>query len=186
MALAGVGWLAYQQGDFDRAQEACEEGLDLLANEAREASEAKLCLLACLGWMAWERREDYRWATQLYEESLALSRQMSDTWWLANSLLGLAFVSHDRGDSERATKLYEESLDLFRELGDKLNLATCLGSVAMVVCTQGDLVRAAQLTEESVAHFRELGARAGVSIGKPNTWDEGRLRFYVVGFLMPH
>jgi tetratricopeptide (TPR) repeat protein len=97
MALAGVGWLAYQQGDFHRAQEACEKGLDLLAHEGREASEAKLNLLACLGWMAWERREDYRWATQLYEESLALSREINDTWWLANSLLGLAFVSHDRG-----------------------------------------------------------------------------------------
>jgi tetratricopeptide (TPR) repeat protein len=168
MALAGVGWLAYQQGDFDRAQEACEKGLDLLAHEGREASEAKLNLLACLGWMAWERREDYRWATQLYEESLALSREINDTWWLANSLLGLAFVSHDRGDSERATKLYEQSMDLFREQGDKLSLATCLGSVAMLVYSQGDLVRAAQLTEEAVALFRELGARAGVSIGLYN------------------
>ena len=46
-----------EQGDLDRAQEACEEGLELLANEAREASEAKLYLLACLGWVAWQREE---------------------------------------------------------------------------------------------------------------------------------
>ena len=57
MALAGVGELASDQGDLDRAKEACEEGLELLAHEAREASEAKLCLLACLGWVAWEREE---------------------------------------------------------------------------------------------------------------------------------
>ena len=30
MALAGVGALALEQGDLDRAQEACEEGLELL------------------------------------------------------------------------------------------------------------------------------------------------------------
>ena len=40
MALAGEGALALEQGDYDRAQEACEEGLELLAHEAREASEA--------------------------------------------------------------------------------------------------------------------------------------------------
>jgi hypothetical protein len=46
MALAGIGELAYEQGDLDRAKEACEEGLQLLAHEERrEASEAKLNLL---------------------------------------------------------------------------------------------------------------------------------------------
>jgi hypothetical protein len=52
MALAGVGSLALEQGDLDRAQEACEEGLELLAPEAREAIEAKLNLLVWLGWVA--------------------------------------------------------------------------------------------------------------------------------------
>lgn len=55
MALAGVGWLAVTQGDVDRAQEACEEGLELLSDEAREASEDKLCLLTFLGWVALHR-----------------------------------------------------------------------------------------------------------------------------------
>ena len=142
MALAGAGVLAWEQGDFDRAQEACEEGLELLANEGREASEAKLSLLACLGWVAWQR-EEYGQAKQLFEESLALSREMGDTWWIANSLLGLAVVSHSRGDYERATELYEQSMDLFREQGDKQCLAYCLNNLAMVVYSQGDLGRAA-------------------------------------------
>ncbi len=167
MALAGIGWPAFEQGDYDRAQEACEEGLELLAHEAREASEAKLSLLACLGSMAWER-EDYRRATELYEESLALSQEMRDSWWLASALSNLAMVSHSRGDSERATELYEKSMDLFRELGDKQSLAIGLNNLAMLVYSQGDLGRAAQLTEEGVALQRELGNRAGVSVGLYN------------------
>src|SRR5215207_4549598 len=167
MALAGLGELAYLQGDLDRGQEACEEGLELLANEARETREAKLMLLGLLGWVAW-RGDDHERATQLYEESLALSRENSDTWWIATSLLGLAFVSHDRGDSERATELYKESIDLFREQGDKLFLAYCLYSLGMLVYSQGDLGRAAQLTEEGVALQRELGTRGGVSMGLCN------------------
>jgi predicted ATPase len=168
MALAGVGWLALQQGDLDRAKEACEEGLQLLANEAREeAREAKLNLLACLGWVALERGE-HRQAQQLFEESLALSREMSDTWWLASSLSRMALVSHSLGHSDKTTELYEQSMDLFREQGDKNSLAECLINLAMLVYSQGDLGRAAQLTEEAVALQRELGTRGGVSLGLYN------------------
>jgi predicted ATPase/class 3 adenylate cyclase/Tfp pilus assembly protein PilF len=167
MALAGVGALAEDQGDLDRAQEACEEGLELLEHEARKASEAKLNLLVSLGWVARER-EEHEQATELYEEGLALSREMSDTWWLATFLLYLAIVPHYLGDSERATELTEESMDLFREQGDKNSLAWCLINLGMMVYSQGDLGRAAQFTEEAVALFRELGARADVSIGLYN------------------
>ena len=167
MALAGAGALASQQGDLDRAQEACEEGLELLEHQAREASEAKLCLLAGLGWVALQR-EEHGQATELFEEGLALSREMSDTWWLASSLLDLALVSNSRGDSERATELYEESMDLFRERGDKQNLAFCLNNLGMVAYSQGDLGRATQLTEEGVVLFRELGARGDVALGLYN------------------
>jgi predicted ATPase/class 3 adenylate cyclase/Tfp pilus assembly protein PilF len=167
MALAGVGWLALQQGNLDRAQGACEEGLDLLAHQARVASEAKLSLLACLGWMAWEK-EALGQATQLFEESLVLSREMGDTWWLANSRANLALVPESRGDSEKATELYEESMDLFIEQGDKQSLAECLNNLAMVVYSQGDLGRVQKLTEEAVALHRELGTTGGFSLGLCN------------------
>jgi predicted ATPase/class 3 adenylate cyclase len=167
MALAGVGWLALQQGDFNRAEETCEEGLELLEHEEREPSEAKLSLLACSGWMAWER-EEHGQAKQRFEENLALSREMSDTWWIAVSLSNLAVVSHSLGDPERATELYEQSMDLFREQGDKQSLAECLNNLAMVVYSQGDLGRAGKLTEEAVALQREPGNRGGVSLGLCN------------------
>ena len=167
MALAGVGSLAEDQGELVRAKEACDEGLELLANEAREASEAKLCLLALLGWMAWQR-EEYGQASELFEESLALSREMSDTWWLARSLADVATASHSMGDFERATELYEDSMHLFREQGDKQFLAYCLNNLALLVCSKGDLGRATKLTEEAVALLRELGARGNVSMGLCN------------------
>jgi predicted ATPase/class 3 adenylate cyclase len=167
MALAGVGDLALEQGELDRAQQACEEGLEFLAHDATVVSEAKLILLAFLGWVAWER-EEYEQAKQLFEEGLALSREMRDTWWLASALSNLAVVSHFLGNSEKATELYEESMSLFREKGDKRRLATCLNNLAMVMCSQGDLGWAAKLIEEAVALLRELGARGVVSIGLCN------------------
>jgi non-specific serine/threonine protein kinase len=163
MVLAGAGALASQQGDYDQAQETCEAGLKLLVHEAREASQARLCLLAFLGWVAFER-EEHGQATQLFEESVALSRDMRDTWWLAFSLSNLAHVPHSQGDYKRATKLYEESMDLFREQGDKQSLANCLNNLGLVVYSEGYLGRAAQLSEESLALQRELGSRGGIPI----------------------
>jgi len=167
MALAGIGEIASQQGDLDQAQEACEEGLKLLAREATEASKAKIYLLLPLGKVA-RMREDYTWATQLNEESVALSREMRNTWGLASSLLSSALVTQIQGDSERATELYEESMDLFIEWGDKQGLAFCLVNLGLVAITQGDLVRAQKLTEEGVALFRELGSRGDVSMSLNN------------------
>jgi DNA-binding CsgD family transcriptional regulator/tetratricopeptide (TPR) repeat protein len=167
MALAGAGTLAFQQGDLDRAQEACEEGLELLSREATERSEARLSLLACLGWVALDR-EEHGQAKQLFEERLALSQERKAGWAIADSLLCLATVSHSLGDYERATELLEESMDLFREQGDKQSLAWCLNNLGMMVYSQGDLGRAAKLTEEGVALFRELGNRGGVSVGLYN------------------
>jgi predicted ATPase/class 3 adenylate cyclase len=162
MALVGAGALALDQGALDLAQEAFEEGLELLAHE--EASEAKLWLLSYLGLVAWER-EELGQAREFFEEQLALSPKMSDTWWLAHSLHFLALVPYSLGDYERATELYEESMDLFREQGAKHSLAYCLSDLAMVVYSQGDLGRAAQLTEEGIALQRELGARGDVAFG---------------------
>jgi tetratricopeptide (TPR) repeat protein len=163
MALAGIGEIASHQGDLDQAQEACEEGLELLAHEATEASEAKIYLLLSLGKVA-RMREDYKWATQLNEESVTLSRETRDTWGLASSLHSSALVTSIQGDSERATELYQESMNLFREWGDKQGLAFCLANLGLMAISQGDLVRAANLTEEAVALFRELGSRGDVSM----------------------
>ena len=57
MALAGIGDLALEQGDLDRAKEACEGGLELLAHEGMDASETRLNLLAGVGWVAGARED---------------------------------------------------------------------------------------------------------------------------------
>src|SRR5215204_5303846 len=51
MALAGAGALALEQGDLDRAQEACEAGLEVLAHEAREPGEARPPRIPGMGGM---------------------------------------------------------------------------------------------------------------------------------------
>jgi predicted ATPase/DNA-binding SARP family transcriptional activator len=167
MALAGVGALAYEQDELDRAEGACEEGLYLLANRGEEPGEARIYLLLSLGHVALDR-EDYDRATALLEECLALSREMGHGLGLAGSIMSLATVSHEKGDLERAVKLLEESIELFRERDDKLGLAWCQINLGLAVCARGDIGRASKLTEEGVALLQELGAGADSAIGLCN------------------
>jgi predicted ATPase/class 3 adenylate cyclase len=167
MALAGVGSLASHQGDFDRAEEALVEGLELLAGEVIERTEVKLLLLLTLGTVALER-EDFGKATRLFEESLSSSREAGNDWGLARSVMSLATVIHEQGDLERTIGLFEEGIDLFRERGDKVGLAGCLINLGLAVYSEGDIWRASKLTEEGVGLWRELGVGADTAVGLCN------------------
>ncbi|HJQ29960.1 MAG TPA: adenylate/guanylate cyclase domain-containing protein, partial [Rubrobacter sp.] len=166
MSLAGVGALASHQGDLDRAGEAAAEGLELLMEQS-ERSEVRLYLLLTLGHVALERAENDR-ATEVFEESLSLSRRLRNGWGIARSVMSLATVIHEQGDLARATALYEESMDRFREQGDKLGLARCLNNLGLAVYSGGDLERASKLTEEGVSLLKELGAGADTAVGLCN------------------
>jgi predicted ATPase/class 3 adenylate cyclase len=168
MARAGVGALARDQGDLDRAEEDATRGLELLAEEATANSgEANLHLLLTLAHVARER-EDYSRAAGLFEESLAWSREMGHDWGLASSVMSLATVTHEQGDLDRAIELYEESMELFKKRGDKLGLAWCLDNLGLVMYSLGDLEQAAKLTEDGVALLRELGAGADTAVALSN------------------
>ena len=172
MALAGVGALAYEQDELDRSEEACEEGLELLANWSKRRSEARIYLLLSLGHVMVDR-EDYSRARELLEQCLALSREMGHGLGLAGSIMSLATVAREQGDLDRATELLEESMELFQERGDKMGLAWCQINLGLVLCARGDVRRAARLTEEGVALLGELGAGADGAIGLCNLgWME--------------
>ena len=111
----GVGWLANQQGDLDRAEAAAEEGLELSA-EAGLGEVVVADFQNVLGDAA-RPRGDYERAAELLEKSLALHKAARDTRGVAWSLGDLANVSSDRGNYERAKNLYEEGLALSRDLG---------------------------------------------------------------------
>ena len=62
---------------------------------------------------AWRRiRKTHAGAHALYEESLALFRELGDARYVAFILFFLGGTAMEQGDPERARVLYEESLDM--------------------------------------------------------------------------
>jgi len=159
-ALDAIGTLAHDQGDIDRAEEVAREGLKLSAGADAESGRVA-SFRRTLGITA-ERQGDYERATKLYEESLALYREVEDRWGIASILLSLGNVFVVREEHERAKQLYRESLMVSRESGDPEQFATGLANLGYEHLLEGDHERATALNEEAAGLYRDRGSRGGL------------------------
>jgi predicted ATPase/class 3 adenylate cyclase/DNA-binding CsgD family transcriptional regulator len=96
-------------------------------------------------------------AEELYEQSLALYRELADTMGIASCLHLLADIAWGRGNLTVARSQAEESLMLFRELGDKRSVAYLLYHLGSLAVEQGEYARGRDLLTESLTINRELG-----------------------------
>jgi predicted ATPase/DNA-binding CsgD family transcriptional regulator len=168
-ALDGVGHLALELGEVDRAVAAAEEGLKLRTQLELEASVAA-SLLRLLGMTA-RIRGDYERDTELARESLALGREAEDKYTVMWSLIHLGRVSSDQGDHERAKQFYEEGLALCRESGYTTALPNFLSALACEFLLQGDQQRATTVNSEATALVRKQGANLGGHSRIPGTLE---------------
>ncbi|MCA1645942.1 MAG: tetratricopeptide repeat protein, partial [Chloroflexi bacterium] len=102
-------------------------------------------------------------ALEFYEESLHLSRQTGDTWFIAQALSNLGLVSLDQRDGTRARALFDEALALRRGLGDRTGIARSLNDLGGVAFAEGDLAAAHACYAEHLSLVRELGDRSGIA-----------------------
>jgi predicted ATPase/class 3 adenylate cyclase len=151
------------RGHMSEGRRWLEEGL-AKANSDGVAPSARAKALVGLGLAVEGQEGDYEKAALLYEEGLALYRELGDREGIANCLYNLGFLlAYNRGDHERATALLEESLEIYRELGGEHDIVSLLTALAIVATTQGDLTRSVTLAEEALSRSREAGDAASVA-----------------------
>ena len=118
-ALNSLGVLAITRGDNRRARAWLEENLSVL--EGLEKGSAATIrkrhhVFNLLGALA-INEEDYPKGAALWEQSLALARELGDTALVGVTLSNLAYAAVLQGDYELATEQCEEVLTLVHELG---------------------------------------------------------------------
>jgi non-specific serine/threonine protein kinase len=144
--LIGAGRLAYRQGDYERAGQLAEQALVL--SRTLKDKEGVISALTLSGLVVFER--DPVHAMPLFEESVALARDLGDKWMIGLVLFQLGDVPRFLGDHERATALYVESIDLCRQVGDKWRTAIGLLYVGVVSLRQQEYSRAGVFFAESL------------------------------------
>ena len=128
----------------------------------QELTRARAEALNCAGALTSMQGETAH-ARVLYEESLAIRRELGDKSGIAISLNNLGLVAKDEGDYAHARILYEESLAIRRALGNKSGIANSLIGLGNVAYLQGDYAHTRALYEESLAIARALRNKTGMA-----------------------
>jgi hypothetical protein len=98
----------------------------------------------------------------LYEQGLAIFRELGDRWGTAGTLADLGTLAREEGNFPAASSLYRESIKIFQELDHKRGIARLLECFA---CS------AAKVQIEAGRSLRLAGAAAALrqNIGAPLT-----------------
>jgi len=155
-ALQGAAYLAWRQGDIQRATALSEKGLAL----ARELGDKERIswMLFYLG-IATLLKANYEQATLLFQDLLVLSRERQDTWLVSMGLSHLGRVEWHQGNYTKAAALFEEGLTLARIAGDKWLIAYALRNLGHVALKLDDPQHATKCYTEGLALCRSVGDR---------------------------
>jgi predicted ATPase/DNA-binding SARP family transcriptional activator/DNA-binding CsgD family transcriptional regulator len=169
-ALQRVARLAIVQGDFDRSEGAIVEGLGLersglFRTGGGDSIAAELRRTLALALAV---RGDLERATDLSEESLALSEGVGSVRGAMISLFCIGITSYVRGDVRRALRLLEEALALSREVGDPSMIASVSIQLGYTLLLDGDLERAKMVTREAATILREQNHRHFIAFALDN------------------
>lgn len=153
------GTLKLHQGDALRARALHERSVVL----AREMGD--VWMLAYSLWFLGDAltSNEPASARRVYEESLALFRQVNDPYFRALPMASLAHIAAQEGNYVEARALLEECLAIRREDGHEYLTVIALNSLAEVMCYQGDYENAALLSDESLTLSRTVANKSGIA-----------------------
>ena len=119
--------------------------------------------LYALGTMALSQ-SDLAGARHLFEEGLAIGRELHDPAALLGPLSGIGAVAMQQGDNDLASEALEEVLAIQTQLQDGIGMGETLNSLANLAHMRGDLVATRALYERAMVVNREFGYRVDVVI----------------------
>ena len=167
-ALNSLGTVAAQQGDNERARALLQENLEVVRELEVEGSPgAKLKRFHAfnlLGYLAIYEEGDYARGTTLWEQSLALARDVEDTNRIGTTLANLGHPALLQGDYEKAKSLSKEALEFAHELGSSgVEFApTALLNLGLAGLGLGEYERARGSFQEALLMCQTMGRKPQV------------------------
>ena len=135
-ALHAAGFLARNQGDYERATALATECLErsLAVGHAGGAALGH----DMLGQVALAQG-DYKRAAKHHEQSLALFEAVGSRWSADGSRMMLGVAALGQGELERAREAFESTLAENRRVNNAFGLAWALGYLGLIAARQGEL-----------------------------------------------
>jgi hypothetical protein len=152
MALNGLGLIALEEEDHDRAEAFFEESLRFCEGEYDSIPP-----VANLGFAAFARN-DFTRARELFERSIAVGRAYQDEYEMTTDTAMLATIAAFAADEGAAASLLHEAVQLSRKLDSRSLLATrCLPALAALQSLRGEIEQSVELIAAYEAQREETG-----------------------------
>jgi tetratricopeptide (TPR) repeat protein len=140
-----LGTIAQEEGDYGRARSHYEISQTLMEPSAvRGDLDGKQIVVACLGSLAYEE-EDYIFAHQLFEQSLALARIEGASYKIPPTLLDFALVECRMHNLVAAHNYVQEAISVAGKHRQTTALLNALIVRARIAICEGHWEQAAQL-----------------------------------------
>jgi DNA-binding CsgD family transcriptional regulator len=152
LTLTHLGFAAVHGGDSERVTELRRE-----AEALRREPLDRWVMGYLLAFLALAALDDHERVLALFEESLALFRELEHTLGIAICLTGLGMAALEQSDPERAAALIEEDLRLLQGLRDKVGISYALLGMAGVATLRRQPARAARLWGAAEALREAIG-----------------------------
>ncbi len=101
---------------------------------------------------------DFTAAHTLYEQGLAIFRDLGDRWGIAGTLADLGSLAGEQEDCSAARSLYRESIKIFQELDHKRGIARLLECFACSAAVECEAERSLRLAGAAAALRQNIGA----------------------------
>jgi predicted ATPase/DNA-binding SARP family transcriptional activator len=151
--LGELGWIALQRGEDERAEELCEQALEVArATGDPETVSGQLNYLADV----YSARKDHQRALTAHEEALSLRRGLDDAYLVANSTYNLGIAAFENGEVDRAQTAFQETHALAQELGDVIHTAAADFMLAELDLIAGEIDSAVERIVHCLAVYTEL------------------------------
>ena len=155
-----LAWFWFERGHATEGRRWLERAIALAADDAG-APRARLAhglgiLLATQG--------ELDAALRLFEQSLAVWRELGDRDQQAKELNSVGIVRRMRGEMDAARSALEESIAIAREIRSDYRLSAALISLGQVETAVGDYDHAAPLLHEALALYQKLGDIRGEAV----------------------
>ena len=164
-ALAGLGAIAGDQGDFADAARHLEASLALCQSLGDAVGTARA--LRGLGIIA-SNQSDFAAAAAQFEQALAAFRAADEQTGVARCLNDLGLIASRQGKQDRAIAYEEEALRVARDVGDDQFVCLVLGNLGGAYYDRGDYDRGSAITEEALALSQRLGDSFGIAVNLYN------------------
>lgn len=163
-ALIAAAKLAFQQSDYEQAEQLAEQSLVFYQDLADLHGVATT--RETLAVVAWNRGDLDR-AQALLQEALHLYKQVGSQSDTANALYSLAWLSSNRGKYDQAHTLLQESMSLFTSLQSSAGLADATLLSAQLLfdthTSHTELMMARSQVERALTLYKQSADKAGIA-----------------------